>query len=554
MKLPIVQRWKAALLVAVLGLATPALAGPSLWNSQFADTLRVALGAIGAHDNVDPQTARGVTNWRHVTEAYETLTAFPDGATEPQPFLAESFRRLEGGRVWEFRLRRGIKFTTGNELTAEAVRYAIDRNMTIGLGAIFPLEGLYDRTEIVDRYTVRFHLHKSSLAWPYIVANPVIVGLIDPQFVERNGGIQAGRLNTHVSTHTAGTGPFILEEIRPNQRVVFKRNPDYWKGWKNPHVERVTIQIVPEEATRLLLLERGDVDIAEVNPIALPGLKERIRSQSLPLRVIERNAQGKALSSLGLMWINMNHRMQPTSDLAVRRGLAHSFNYDLFLKSVMNGYARRMRGIIPTGSSCYIADAPVFDYDLNKAKAAFAEASADAQRSIREGGLILRYQPNYVLQREGALMWQADLQKIGITMRLEEVDAATWLRLTRTPPGAPLLEARWTGSYPDAEYFMHPYRTGYWPPIGFGSAYAGNPETDALIEAARTAGTMETRCNMYRRIVTHFHNDAAMVQVAELDGAINPFNVQATWVRGWVHNPATTAPSVYYPMSKAGPR
>jgi ABC-type transport system substrate-binding protein len=151
-------------------------------------------------------------------------------------------------------------------------------------------------------------------------------------------------------------------------------------------------------------------------------------------------------------------------------------------------------------------------------------------------------------------MWQADLQKIGIPLRLEEVDAATWLRFTRTPPGAPLLEARWTGSYPDAEYFMHPYRTGYWPPVGFGSSYAGNADTDALIEAARTAGTMETRCNLYRRIVTYFHNDAAMVQVAELDGAINPFNVQANWVRGWVHNPATTAPSVYYPMSKVGPR
>lgn len=548
-------RWGVAFLVAVLVLATSmASAGPSSWNPQFADTIRVALSAIGAHDNVDPQTARGVTNWRHVMEAYETLTAFPDGATEPQPFLAESFRRLEGGRVWEFKLRRGIKFTTGNEVTADAVRYSIDRNMAIGLGAIFPLEGLYDRTEVVDRYTVRFHLHKSSLAWPYIVANPVIVGLIDPTFVESNGGSRRGQLNAYVSTHTAGTGPFILDEIRANQRVTFKRNPDYWRGWTSPRIERVIIQIVPEEATRLLLLERGDVDIAEVSPIALPGLKDRIRAQSLRLRVMERDGQGKALSSLGLMWINMGQKVLPTSDPNVRRGLAHSFNYELFLKTVMNGYARRMRGIIPTGSSCHIADAPVYDFDLNKAKAAFAEAAPDAQRSLREGGLILRYQTNYVLQREGALMWQADLQKIGVTLRLEEVDAATWLRFTRTPPGAPLLEARWTGSYPDAEYFMHPYRTGYWPPVGFGSSYAGNADTDALIEAARTAGTMETRCNLYRRIVTYFHNDAAMVQVAELDGAINPFNVQATWVRGWVHNPATTAPSVYYPMSKIGPR
>lgn len=539
-----------ALILALIFGSSLAMAAPAGWNPQFADTMRVAWSAIGAIDNADPQTARGVPNWRLVMEAYETLTYFPDGATEPQPFLAESYRRLEGGRVWEFKLKRGIKFTTGNEVTAEAVKYSIDRNMSIGLGAIFPIEDLYERTEVVDRYTVRFHLATSSLAWPSIIANPVILGIIDPTVVEANGGIVRGRRNDYVSTHSAGTGPFILEELRPNQRVTFRRNPDYWRGWKTPRLERLIIQIVPEESTRLLLLEKGDVDIAEVGADALPGLKQRMQAQSLPIRITERDPRGQPLRSLGLMWINMNHRMLPTSDLKVRQALAHSFNYDQFLKQVMNGYARRMRGIIPTASNCYLADAPVYPFDLNKAKALLAEASPDAQRSIREGALILRYQKDYVVQPEGALAWQAELAKIGVTLKLEEVDAATWLRLTRTPPGAPLLEARWTGSYPDAEYFMHPYRTGYWPPVGFGSAYAGNPETDALILAARTAGTMETRCNLYRRIVTFFHNDAAMIQVGELDGAINPFNAQATWVRGFVHNPATTSPSVFYPMHK----
>lgn len=539
-----------ALILALVFGSSLAMAAPAGWNPQFADTMRVAWSAIGAIDNADPQTARGVPNWRLVMEAYETLTYFPDGATEPQPFLAESYRRLEGGRVWEFKLKRGIKFTTGNEVTAEAVKYSIDRNMSIGLGAIFPIEDLYERTEVVDRYTVRFHLATSSLAWPSIIANPVILGLIDPTVVEANGGIVRGRRNDYVSTHSAGTGPFILEELRPNQRVTFRRNPDYWRGWKTPRLERLIIQIVPEESTRLLLLEKGDVDIAEVGADALPGLKQRMQAQSLPIRITERDARGQPLRSLGLMWINMNHRMLPTSDLKVRQALAHSFNYDQFLKQVMNGYARRMRGIIPTASNCYLADAPVYPFDLNRAKALLAEASPDAQRSIREGALVFRYQKDYVVQPEGALAWQAELAKIGVTLKLEEVDAATWLRLTRTPPGAPLLEARWTGSYPDAEYFMHPYRTGYWPPVGFGSAYAGNPETDALILAARTAGTMETRCNLYRRIVNFFHNDAAMIQVGELDGAINPFNAQATWVRGFVHNPATTSPSVFYPMHK----
>jgi peptide/nickel transport system substrate-binding protein len=246
----------------------------------------------------------------------------------------------------------------------------------------------------------------------------------------------------------------------------------------------------------------------------------------------------------------MNHKVAPTSDIKVRQALAHSFNYDQFLQRVMNGYGRRMRGIVPTASNCHWPEAPVYGFDLEKAKTLFAEASPESQRVIREGGLVFRYQKDYVVQPEGALMWQADLAKIGVNMKLEEIDAATWTRLTRNPPGVALLESRWTGSYPDAEYFMHPYRTGYWPPVGFGKAYAGGPDTDALIQAARTAGTMEIRCNMYRRIMTFFHNDAAQIQVAELDGTIHPLNAQARWVRGFVHNPATTSPSVYYPMYK----
>jgi len=268
------QHSAAGVLILTLILGSSlAMAAPAGWNPQFADTMRVAWSSIGVIDNADPQTARGVPNWRLVMEMYETLTYFPEGSTEPQPFLAESFRRLEGGRVWEFKLKRGIKFTTGAEVTAEAVKYSIDRNMTVGLGAIFPLEGLYDRTEVVDRYTVRFHLQSSSLAWPSIVANPVILGIIDPAFVEANGGIVRGRRNDHVSTHSAGTGPFILEDLRANQRVTMRRNPDYWRGWNRPtRLERVIIQVVPEESTRLLLLEKADVDIAEVGADALPGL------------------------------------------------------------------------------------------------------------------------------------------------------------------------------------------------------------------------------------------------------------------------------------------
>lgn len=545
-------RRSSILLFAIVAMLASgqAGAGPAVtFNPQLADTLRVAWSRIGPTDNVDPQTARSVTNWRLVMEAYETLTYYPDPTGEPQPFLAESWRRLEGGRVWEFKLKRGIRFSTGNEMTAEAVKYSIDRAMRIGIGSIFPLEGIYDRTEVVDRYTVRFHLESSTLAWPAILANPVILGIIDPDYVEKNGGIQIGRANPVVSRTSAGTGPWVVEEIRPNERIQYRRNPNYWRGWQAPYLERVAIQIVPEESTRLLLLERGDVDIAEVSGLSLPELKNRIRANSLPIRVIENDARGRPLPSLGLFWVNLNHGVLPTSDINVRRGLRHSFNYEQFLSRVMNGYGVRMRGLVPSAAPCADKTYQLPQFDLVRAKRFFDEASPAAQQVLRQG-FVFRFQTNYVLQREGALMWQADLARVGVNVRLEEVDASTWLQTTRTRPGQPLSEARWTGSYPDPEYFMHPIRTGYWPPTGFGSAYAGGPEIDGLIQAARTAGTWERRCEFYKRLSNWLNEDATFVEVSELHGGIHPFNVQANWVRGFVHNPATTSPSVFYPMFK----
>ena len=499
-------------------------------------------------DNLDPQTARGNRNWWVLAEIYETLTYLPGGSLDPAPLLADSWEVSEDGLTYTFKLKPSITFTTGNPLNAEAVKYSIDRLHEIGLGPLY-MTSAYDSSEVVDEMTISFTLKFPYAAWPVILSNPAVLGVIDPAFVEENGGSTPDERNEYVSTHTAGSGPWMLDTWEQGTRLVLVRNPEYWQGWDGQHVEEVVLETVPEESTRLLRLERGDVDIATVTPSSLPALEERIASQSLPI-VIQKERDGQPLLSLSTMWLNLNNKMLPTSDINVRKALIHAFNYDLWIEQVLNGYGLRMEGMIPRGVLGHVEDYPSYPYDLEQAKAFLDQASDDAKAALAQG-LPFRYSPGYVIQTEGALLWQQDLATIGINLVLEEIDQATLSSLQTSAPGVPIVEARWFPDYPDPDNFINAARTDYWPPEGYGSAFAGDEKTDDLIERGRVEQDPDKRAEIYGELERYFHDQASILMLAELSGAINPWNGRATWVQGFEVNPMIHP--LYYTVYKENP-
>ena len=145
------------------------------------------------------------------------------------------------------------------------------------------------------------------------------------------------------------------------------------------------LETVPEESTRLLRLEKGDLDVAAVGTTQLADLEQRIKDQKLPLFVTKADKKGQPLLSLSTQWINLNNKMLPTSDINVRRALVHSFNYDLYIQKVMKGYAFRMTGMVPKGVPGNVADYPLWPYDLKKAKEFLDKASPEAKQELAKG-------------------------------------------------------------------------------------------------------------------------------------------------------------------------
>ncbi|MPZ24641.1 MAG: hypothetical protein GEU28_14170 [Dehalococcoidia bacterium] len=514
--------------------------------SASPETLIVAWDQVP--DNLDPQTARGNRNWWVLAEIYDTLTYLPEGSLDPAPQLAESWEVSPDGLNYTFKLRQGVKFTTGAELTAEAVKFSINRLHEIQLGPLY-MTAAYDRSEVIDPTTVAFTLKYPYPAWPVILSNPAVLGVIDPAFVEANGGSTPEERNDFISTNTAGTGAFMLQEWQQGQRIVLARNPDYWKGWDGPHVEEVILETVPEESTRLLRLERGDVDIATVTANTLPQLEQRIESQNLPI-VIQKERDGQPLLSLSTMWLNLNNRLLPTSDINVRKALIHTFNHDLWIETVLKGYGLRMEGMIPRGVLGHVDDYPSYPYDLAKAKEFLDQASPEAKAEL-EKGLLFRYASGYVIYKEGALLWQQDLDQIGIKLDLEEIDQATLSSLQTSAPGVPIVEARWFPDYPDPDNFINAARTDYWPPEGYGAAFAGDEQTDELVASGRAEQDPEERAAIYRELELYFHEQASILMLAEISGVINPWNARAAWVQGFEHNPMIHP--LYYPVYKEEP-
>ncbi len=503
-------------------------------------------------DNIDPQTARGNRNWWVLAEMYDTLTTLPGQSLEAKPYLAESWTVSPDGLEYTFKIKKGVKFVSGNELNAQAVKFSMDRLHTIGLGPLYMTTGVYNRTDVIDDYTVKFVLNYPYPVWPVIISQPAVLGISDPKVVqEKCGEPKKDQKCDFLSTKgTAGTGPYMIEEFVPNERVVLKRNPIYWQGWQGKHLDRIVWETMPEEATRSLRLEKGDLDIASLGANLLPDLEKRIKDQKLPINLTKTDKNAQPLLSLSTQWINMNNKLLPTSDINVRKALLHSFNYDLFVERVMKGYAIRMDGMIPKGVPGHVDDYPRFNYDMAKAKEFLDKASPEAKAELAKG-LRLPYRPDGAITKEGALMWQADLAKLGINLRLEEVDAATLTGIQTSTPGTQLIEARWFADFPDPDNFKNAAWTKYWPgppTNGYGAAFAGDAKTDDLIARGSKEGDPVKRAAIYKELELYFNSQASILMIAQPSGALNEWNAQATWVKGFEYNPMIHP--IYYYMSK----
>lgn len=462
-----------------------------------ADTL--VIGQLAEPKSLDPQVATALNDFRIAANLYDGLVRFRSGTLEIEPALAESWTVENEGRTYRFHLRSGVRFHDGTPFDSAAVRFHFERllkdNHPYHDTGPFPLAFFFDcvtQIETPDPRTVIFRLDEPFAPLLSNLASPSGF-LVSPAAVRKYG--------KNFGRHPVGTGPFVFAGWESNRLVRLKKNPDYWDG--APRLETIIFRPLTDENARLTELLAGGCDLVVEVP---PDMVNLFREEK-DFRVLE--AAGPHL-----WFLILNTREGPFRDPRMRRAANLAINRQALVEDLLQDTATVPVGPIPTAFAWAVDPSlQPFPYDPEEARKLIAEAGyEDATLTLlaTEGG------SGMLAPKEMAAAIQADLGKVGLTVRIETFEWNTFLaRVNDGLAGqADMAQMAWMVSDPDTLPFLA-LRTEAWPEKGgFNSGYYSNPEVDRLLEQARTASDRKVRGDLYRQIQLLVRNDAPWVFVA----------------------------------------
>ena len=203
--------------------------------------------------SLDPAIATSGTERQQILLANERLLMY-DRSGNLKPFLAERWEVSDDLKTYTFHLRKGIKFTDGAPFNSEAVKFSFERTMKIGAGPSKVFKTV-DGIETPDDHTLVIRLKRTDGFFiPISIATTYGNQIVSPKTVKDHATPEDPLAQKWMGSHLVGTGPYKLVDYQPGVHSVFEKNPDYWRGWKGKHVDRVVIKPVREYTTRKMML------------------------------------------------------------------------------------------------------------------------------------------------------------------------------------------------------------------------------------------------------------------------------------------------------------
>lgn len=276
--------------------------------------------------------------------------------------------------------------------------------------------------------------------------------------------------------------------------VILNARPDYWKG--KVDLDKVIVKIIPEPSNRVLLADKGDVDIARVIPPK--DLSKLEGNTDLDIRVYE---------SVSIVYLSLNTQKAPLDNVKVRQALNYAVPYDVIVNDVMSGKAKKLDYVIPSAMPGHITDTTgAYTEDLDKAKALLAEAGYadgfDMKLVISTGN------QDY---EDTAILVQAELAKIGVNLSIEKMERAQYLEATRSH-NFDMAISSYSSFVNDPGYFFGNclYSQGEY---NYGS-YKSD-EVDAIWDKAESSNNLEERYELYTEAQKIVAEDAPWVPLYE---------------------------------------
>ena len=451
--------------------------------SSFAGgELRLDEVAVG---ELDPGKASDYADSILMFNNYDTLVLPRQGGPGHTPHLAESW---EGsGKSYTFKLRSGVRFHSGNELTADDVVFSLERMKELGQGLSY-LMAIVEGAEALDSNTVRFNLSE-----PYapFVASLVRLPIVDKRDVMANLGAGDGEMKdwgqAYLSANSAGTGAYKVRSHNPQEETVMVKNDDYFLSVAPGAPDTVRLRYGLEASTVRTLLAQGEHDIA---------------SQWLPPEVIRSLASSGAqlLSEAGTggFYVKFNTTKPPLDDANCRLALSNAFDYEGALKLIAISddvsQGSPATGAIPVGMFGSNPVGNILRQDMAAARRYLNECSYDLSKETIEISWIAEVP----IEERFALLLQSNFGELGVKSEIKKVPWALFAERVSTPEQTPHISQLYvnavTGDPDTLLYGMYfSASAGTWQ----SPEYLNDPEVDRLLVVGRTGSSDAEREGAY---------------------------------------------------------
>lgn len=466
------------------------------------DTLIIGSGAEAI--GLDPRLETDVPSFERINVMMESLVKF-NVDMELAPLLAKDWSVSDDTMELWFLLEEGVTWHDGKPFTAEDVKYTFEWVLNPENAA--PNMGLYadiEQIEIVNDYEIKFYLGQPN---SFLLNNIARMPIVPKHDGDRDNFRQK----------PIGTGPYKLVSWMRDDRMVLKANEDYWQG--KPIVPNVIFRSIPENATRLLAFEAGEIDIYQGGMVA----QEIERLEADPRYIVQRTA------GTGYNYLGFNTKVGALSDVRVRQALSYVINREGIVSRVLNGIGQP--GVSPVSKALpwFNPDVDRYEYSPEKSLELLEDAGYSA------GDIELRLFTNENPDRiRIAEILQFEAEQVGIKVDVIIEEWGAYLTRIQQTDDFDIFILGWAGQLDPDRAMIRQFHTDGANNYGKYS----NKRVDYLLEEGRKVPPeSQDSLDLYGEAQKIIVGEAAygFINYSEEVGLLHP------WVGNWQVHPYSAA-------------
>ena len=381
----------------VLGTSTLALTPLALpaWaqSSKTAMTLGIVLEPTGLDPTANASSSIGEITLYNISE---TLTKInQDGSVSP--LLAESWEVSPDLKTYTFKLRRGVQFHNGEPFNAHTVKFAFDR--AAGEKSTNKDKRTFAAlsTQVVDEYTVVLLNKEVDPDFLFLMGQATAI-ITEPKSADTN------------ATKPVGTGPYVLAGWNKGASITLSQYPAHRQA-AAIKLKRATFKFISDPAAQTAALLSGDLDVF----VRVPAYRSLAQFKANPrFQVIVSGSRAKTI-------LAMNNARKPLDDVRVRRAISAAVDRKAVIEGAVDGFGVPIGSHYVPGAPGYVDTTGVNPFNIDKAKALLKEAGVTTPLELT----LTLPPPPYA--RQGGEVIAAQLAKIGINAKIQNVEWAQWL-------------------------------------------------------------------------------------------------------------------------------